>query len=43
MLRLVGFIGWRLAENARNRRRSLPRRYVSVSGTGVSISFGGKA
>jgi hypothetical protein len=40
MIRLVSFIGWRLAENARTRRRSLPRRYVSVSGTNVQISFG---
>lgn len=39
MIRLVGFIGWRLAENARIRRRSLPRRSVAVRGASVILRF----
>lgn len=40
---LLRFISWRLAENARLRRQSLPRRYVNVFGVNVHISFGGSS
>lgn len=39
-MKLFSFIAWRLAENARHRRQSLPRRYVNVSGVPVSIEWG---
>lgn len=39
MIRLVGFISWRLAENARTRRRSLPRRSVVIRGASVTLRF----
>lgn len=42
-MRIFSFIAWRLAENARLRRQSLPRRYVNVFGVNVHISFGGSS
>ena len=42
-MKLFAFIGWRLAENARLRRQSLPRRYVNVSGVSVTIEWGNRS